>query len=90
VISCGVLGGYVVVRFVVWVVVLWWRGDGDVWCLVGFSEAAYVAAAGSSGGSPVIFMGFVVDAVVWVGRCRGGILVSDLALDLLVVFLSWV
>jgi hypothetical protein len=35
-----------------------------VWCLVGFSEAAYVDAAGSSGGSPLVFMG------VWRG-CSG-------------------
>lgn len=26
VITCGVFGGHVVVMFVVWLVVLWWRG----------------------------------------------------------------
>jgi len=42
------------------VVVMWWRGDGDVWCLIGVSEIAFVAAAGGSGGSPVVFMGLGV------------------------------
>ena len=59
-ITCGffgwLCGGDGVAMSVVWVVVLWWQEDGDVWCLIGFSEAAYVAAAGSSGGSPVVFM----------------------------------
>ena len=84
-------GGDGVVMFVVWVVVLWWQGDGDVWCLIGFSEAAYVATAGSSGGSSVVFMKVCRGCSgVWVGRCHGRILVSDLALDLLVVLLLWV